>query len=415
MVTVCRSFRNTGTCKFGFNCKYEHSVGPLIQRPTTCWQVSGLPAGVTVDEIRTAVSTSTSTPLPATCSVELFSRGGNAARPFCFLAFAEHVPLANNLCVRGSICAVRQRKAARTERVAAIARGTAALAERQAKAKASAATPLAACLKCLPVRDGGTLEQHTQMASLPPASAALCCAYLERRFSAWDRAGVVAAAMRLVWERHPTSLKAKELFETAEAFALLERRLTLLGPRRPSHNGASAGADAAADTNAAVRGGVDHIFDMACGHGMLGVLLALRFPGIAVTCVDLFQRPCFEHYVEAFRAVSSQGKVVALSNLRFVASDIAAVKLPPRSFVAIVHACNEASRTALTMARAAGARFGAMPCCIRKSDLYPVRCRRVDDETRHAIMVGVMAEIFGAHTIVAIDRRITNGDLTMFG
>jgi hypothetical protein len=39
---------------------------------------------------------------------------------------------------------------------------------------------------------------------------------------------VVAAALRLVWERHPTSLKAKELFETAEAFALLEAHLAEL-------------------------------------------------------------------------------------------------------------------------------------------------------------------------------------------
>ena len=51
------------------------------------------------------------------------------------------------------------------------------------------------------------------------------------------------------------------------------------------------------------------------------------------------------------------------------------------------------------MAIRAGAAYAAMPCCIR-SGLYSVlSLRHVDDDTRYACMVGVMAGAFGAHTI----------------
>jgi hypothetical protein len=42
--------------------------------------------------------------------------------------------------------------------------------------------------------------------------------------------------------------------------------------------------------------------------------------------------------------------------------------------------------------------------------------RRVrDDDTRYAVMVGAMAAACGAHSVSAIDRRITNRHLMMFG
>ena len=37
------------------------------------------------------------------------------------------------------------------------------------------------------------------------------------------------------------------------------------------------------------------------------------------------------------------------------------------------------------------------------------------DDTRHALMVGTMAGTYGAHSIMAIDRRITNRHLIMLG
>ena len=65
--------------------------------------------------------------------------------------------------------------------------------------------------------------------------------------------------------------------------------------------------------------GLNTIFDLACGHGLLGVLLAYRFGcpdgdsctskhcrgDIKVVCVDLERRAAFNHYVEGFLRSSS--------------------------------------------------------------------------------------------------------------
>jgi hypothetical protein len=67
------------------------------------------------------------------------------------------------------------------------------------------------------------------------------------------------------------------------------------------------------------------------------------------------------------------------------------------------------------MAIKANAGYAAMPCCIRDG-LYSVSSvNHIDDETRYSTMVGVMAGTYGAHTVSAINRGITNRHLIMFG
>jgi hypothetical protein len=66
------------------------------------------------------------------------------------------------------------------------------------------------------------------------------------------------------------------------------------------------------------------------------------------------------------------------------------------------------------MATAAEACFAAMPCCIRDG-IYLRRINHVDDETRYAASVGVIAGRYGAYKITAIDERITNRNLIVLG
>jgi len=84
------------------------------------------------------------------------------------------------------------------------------------------------------------------------------------------------------------------------------------------------------------------------------------------------------------------------------------------SFVCCVHACNEANKIAVDMAIAAGAGFAAIPCCIRNG-LYCTKALGQDDDTRYTLMVGVMAGVYGAHTISSIHRGITNRHYIMYG
>ena len=109
--------------------------------------------------------------------------------------------------------------------------------------------------------------------------------------------------------------------------------------------------------------------------------------------------------------VRAGGAATPLSTRRFVKGAMGTLSLPPRSFVVVVHACNEArrcssaaatcphvslydarhscwqaNRVALDLARSVGAGYAAMPCCVR-AGLYAVSTRHVDDDARHAAMV----------------------------
>jgi hypothetical protein len=130
---------------------------------------------------------------------------------------------------------------------------------------------------------------------------------------------------------HPTALRVKELFETVEAAAMIGREITAVSKkwrqqakarakaakqrqRRPQQEaeaeaenakGEGAAAAAAPPVEAAVGvggvGGIGVIYDLACGHGLLGVLLAYRFAAARVVCVDLERRPGFQVFVSPKR------------------------------------------------------------------------------------------------------------------
>ena len=333
-------------------------------------------------------------------SVELFNRGGYAEAPFAYvtpvppqgtdLAVADATYEAlckTGVMILGVQCNVKMRRPSKRERQAA------AKAKEAAK-KAKAATPRPAwrpgMLGKFKMR-ASTLDQQEMVAQLGDDLQDLIKVYLRQAFPSrgGDDSLVVRALVRVVAE-HPKSLRVKELFETMETFKQVEPVISKL--RRLE------GDD-----------GVDHIFDMACGHGLLGILLAHRFAECKVTCVDLVKRGTYANYVETF---SSCG--VELSNVVFLEADMSTAAVPPRSFLACIHACNEANVACLSIAKKAKASYGCMPCCIREG-LYGITCRHLDDDVRHALLVGSCMKDCGAHIVRQIDRRITNRHLIFFG
>jgi hypothetical protein len=188
-------------------------------------------------------------------------------------------------------------------------------------------------------------------------------------------------------ERHPRYLRVKELFETFEAYKRIGQAIYEQWRA----------------------GNVETIFDLACGHGLLGILLAWRFRGLRVVCVDLERRPAFDHYLEIVHE-----QAVPMENIAYIESDFNNVELSPRSYVICIHACNEGTRDALEMAGAANACFAAMPCCIRDR-IYLRRINHLDDYARYTAAVGVIAGRYGAYKITAIDQRITNRNLIVLG
>merc|ERR1711924_115952 len=146
-------------------------------------------------------------------------------------------------------------------------------------------------------------------------------------------------------------------------------------------------------------GGLCEIFDMACGHGLLGVLLAYRFPDVKVVCVDLEPRMCWEHYLEAWASegLPASGHAVPLDNLHFFQGDLASVTISARTGVVSVHACNEANLIILRKCRESKAPYAVMPCCIPQGIYSSMDCSHLADELRYTALVGMMASQFSVH------------------
>jgi hypothetical protein len=197
----------------------------------------------------------------------LHASGGNAERPYAHVTASvgeghgqDTSILASGIVICGTLCVVKRRRESKQERLADEGRRLAA--KQAAAAKRAARRPLwqPAFLERFPRRRGGsgsTLDQHVQVSQLEQGHLELIELYLASRVQ-----HQVADALRRVWQTHLNSMRVKELFETIETFSLIESRIM----RIPT---------------------LITVFDLACGHGLLGVLLAYRFPALRVVCVDL--------------------------------------------------------------------------------------------------------------------------------
>ncbi len=298
-----------------------------------------------------------------------------------------------------------------------------------------------------------SLDQHAFVAHLPAALREGVRGYLLRSFPGSPE--VAAALLDHVAVHHPTHLRVKELFETVEAVKhagnhvheLMQRgRQRKRGRRQAvdddavgggggggggggsssSGGGGGGGSSSSGDGgsgSSSSGGAVSALYDLACGHGLGGVLMAYRFPKLPVVCADRARRPCFDSYLAAF-AEHGQGAPL-IQNLSFVEGDVtpdavAGGALPRGAYILCVHGCNEMSVTALALARSARAGYCVLPCCIR-DEVFGVKTRSargrwlMDDDTRYAVQVGFLAGKSGADKVCKIDRRITNRHLALVG
>ena len=110
-------------------------------------------------------------------------------------------------------------------------------------------------------------------------------------------------------------------------------------------------------------------YDLACGHGFVGLLLALRYPAKRVVCVDLEHRAAHDTARAALaEAAADEADLAlagpALANLDFDEGCLTRVAPRLDARAVLVHACGDANDHVVGMARAAGAAWCAMPCCV---------------------------------------------------
>ena len=435
----CRAFLKTGACRYGASCRFTHSGSDSVV--SFSWQVSGLPPSVCEPALEEAFRSSLSVST-GQCSIDLRNRAGNALKPYAFLCFqpeAQHetfddgLLLQHGLIVNGLTCQLKRRKQSREARKVAQAAADRAPSDRsdakRIKQLSDPPTWSFEMLNKFPQRHS-CLCKHAMIAQLPPDLLSLVVeVYLPSRMPG-QRGQEMRTALQWIWEQYPTSVRLKELFETVESFVSISKQVRVWLERAE---------------------GASTIFDLACGHGLLGVMLASQFPDLQVVCVDLIKRDGFEIYRQAFHHASlqtlgnakiensitgyyrqhqgstgKQGGFVSVvyhtdaepsllqTNLQFHEGDMVQVAVPANSFVCCVHACNEANKIAVDMAVESGAGFAAMPCCIRNG-LYCTKALGQDDDSRYTLMVGVMAGVYSAHTINSIHRGITNRHFIMYG
>ena len=329
----------------------------------------------------------------------------DATRPY-WVEGLEWSLLADGLRIGDTTCKVKKRRPPKRERIAQNEQREASKRRARERARANRPRWQPELLDKFDARDH-SLDPHIFVANLDRERLRLIEeVYLPFVFPKSCRDEVIGA-LRHVWTNHPKSLRVKEMFETLEAFRLIEKQISLLMARRREEQKADQ---------------LTTIYDLACGHGLLGVVLAYRFADVRVVCVDMERRTCFDHYLEGFQlhGKAAEGEAHPLSNLAFLEQDFTTLGEEDiggsSSFITMIHGCNEATKLAIEMAQKHGAAYAFMPCCIRDGLYGNVsRVAQVDDATRHTVMVGLVAGQYGSHLISAIDQRITNRNLIIFG
>lgn len=231
----------------------------------------------------------------------------------------------------------------------------------------------------------------------------------------------VADALFWAAEHRPKELRTKELCETLEAVTLIGAYVNALladDDRRGE------------DVGGGRRGRRRHamtIYDLACGHGLGGTLLAYRFPRVRVICVDAQRRPCWTTYREAFERFGSKAHEDdegVTSNLTFRTGDLQNPDdfRPERGdYLMCLHGCNELTPFVLSAAKDVGAGYAVMPCCLRDGMLGVSTTSSnnnwgvSDDASRYALQVGYLAGRFGCPKVAAISSLITNRYLIVIG
>ena len=234
------------------------------------------------------------------------------------------------------------------------------------------------------------------------------------------RGRALAAALVAVDARAPRLLRVKELLESVEAYKVVERAIEL-AERAPRADGAAPGGGGARAL-ARPAAAIETIYDLACGHGFVGLLLALRYPAKRVVCVDLEHRAAHDTARAALAAAAADEPDLALAgpplaNLDFDEGCLTRVapRLDARALVLAVHACGDANDHVVGMARAAGAAWCVMPCCVAGRGGGAAGAMRLDDDARYAVLCGAMASEHRAQLVTQIDAKITARPIVLLG
>ena len=234
----------------------------------------------------------------------------------------------------------------------------------------------------------GCVSPHVSLAHLDATKRAMLFRYLDEYARDTQYARVL---LRLERNHGSKFTRIKEIMESVETY----RKVVLL-VQRPS----------------AEAGGLGGIHDVACGHGLAGLLLAAHYPEVPLVSSDLHRRDSYAAHLQAWR---EEG--VELGNARFVQAnftelydstrDADSASIAPNSLVLCVHGCNDASKAAVQLAQEHAAGWAVVPCCMQNNYAPSVESLRLSDEHRYVLLCGAMAATYQASVVWSIEPRVT--------
>ena len=193
----------------------------------------------------------------------------------------------------------------------------------------------------------------------------------------------------------PQYARVKEILESLEVFQHIKKLLR----RRGNMN-------------------YGNIYDVGCGHGLVGMLCAAAYPHIRVQCIDRVPRESFQAQRIAFEASG-----VSLDNLHFVTGDLAVLEEnvlhnaqnnsnSSSSLLLCVHGCKSLTHESIELACSNNWSWLSLPCCLQ-AEHHLDASMKVNDDTRFGILCGAIAARYNADSIAEIDSRITGRGIVL--
>jgi len=154
-------------------------------------------------------------------------------------------------------------------------------------------------------RTANAIDSNSMLADLPNTAKEQIKSYILNRSPGSSE---IYDALFWIATNYPKQLRTKELCESIESITLIGAKLNHL---------------LASSSNTERKKNMT-IYDLACGHGLVGILLAYRFPDIKVVCIDKERRSCWSTYIDAFERYGEKSKDndTVMSNLEFREGDI---------------------------------------------------------------------------------------------
>eukprot|EP00579_Thalassiosira_antarctica_P001523 CAMPEP_0201869036 /NCGR_PEP_ID=MMETSP0902-20130614/2704_1 /ASSEMBLY_ACC=CAM_ASM_000551 /TAXON_ID=420261 /ORGANISM="Thalassiosira antarctica, Strain CCMP982" /LENGTH=410 /DNA_ID=CAMNT_0048394473 /DNA_START=84 /DNA_END=1316 /DNA_ORIENTATION=- len=232
---------------------------------------------------------------------------------------------------------------------------------------------------------GSQLDPHLRLCDLIPTKRAELWRYVHASSSGIaGLAGMVAALP-------PRYVRVKELLESVEVYKHVDRLI-----KRSSANGQKAKR-------------LSRLFDVGCGHGLVGMMVAAEYPNIMVQSIDLVPRDSFLAQLDAFRSTGT-----AIDNLSFLEGDLSVIAndedtQSTNTLVICVHGCKELTHESIELAKHNGWAWLSVPCCLQQGDHLDAKTslKLKSDQMRFTMLCGAIAANYQPDTVSTIPSCIT--------